>query len=117
MQAQAVLKLTSVSIEYYNYDFKTDLSRLLEKPHKIDNQVITVVRQPPKKKLPLDPVRIHVQGISETTTKDCLRFYLEKFTDVEVQEVYLGCKNNALATFESEPGNYKVKVYTMRQPD
>ena len=97
--------------------FKTDLSRLLEKPHKIDNQVITVVRQPPKKKLPLDPVRIHVQGISETTTEDCLRFYLEKYTDVEVQEVYLGCKNNALAIFESEPGNCKVKVYTMRQPD
>ena len=97
--------------------FKTDFLRNLEKPHKIDDQVITVVRQLPKKKLPLDPVRIHVQGISETTTKDRLRFYLEKFTDVEVQEVYLGCKNNALAIFESELGNCKVKVYTMRQPD
>ena len=89
--------------------FITDLQRLLEKPHKIDDRIITVVRQPPPKKVPLDPLRLHVQGISKTTTKDCLSFYLEKFADVDVEEVYLGVKDNALAVFESEPGNFKTK--------
>ncbi|PFX27306.1 Tripartite motif-containing protein 3 [Stylophora pistillata] len=80
-----------------------DLQRLLEESHKIYGQMITVVRQPPSKKVPLDPLRVHVQGISETTTIDCLTCYLEKFVDVEVENVYLGAKNNALAVFESEP--------------
>ncbi|PFX25344.1 tripartite motif-containing protein 2-like isoform X2 [Stylophora pistillata] len=80
-----------------------DLKRLLEEPHEIDGQMITVVRQPPSKKVPLDPLRVHVQGISETTTKDCLSFYLEKFALVDVEEVYFGVKNNALAVFDGEP--------------
>jgi len=75
------------------------------------------VRQLPKKKLPPDPVKVHVQGISEKTTEDCLRFYLEKFCNVEVVEVYLGCNNDALATFESEPGNFEsiTSIFTMRK--
>ena len=88
--------------------FITDLKRLLEEPHEIDGQMITVVRQPPSKKVPLDPLRVHVQGISETTTKDCLSFYLEKFALVDVEEVYFGVKNNALAVFDGEPGNLKT---------
>ena len=69
------------------------------------------MRQLPKKKLPPDPVKVHVQGISETTTEDCLRFYLEKFSNVEVVKVYLGCNNDALATFESEPGNFESVLF------
>ena len=80
-------------------------------PHVIYGNVITVVRQLPKKKLPLDPVKVHVQGISETSTEDCLHFYLEKFSDAEVMGVYLGCNNDALAIFESEPGNFKTLSY------
>ena len=87
--------------------FISDIQRLLEHPHKIDGQMITVVRQPPSKKVPLDPVRVHVQGISEKTTEDCLSIYLEKFADVDVKEVYFGCMNNALAVFEREPGTFK----------
>ena len=68
------------------------------------------MRQPPKK-VPLDPLRLHVQGISETTTEVTLSFYLEKFADVKVEEVYLGVKNNALAVFESEPGNFQIKKF------
>lgn len=83
------------------------MERLLEKPHKINGKAITVARQLPKKKLPPDPVKVHVQGISETTTEDCLRFYLEKFSDAEVVDVHLGCNNDALATFETEPGNFE----------
>jgi len=89
----------------------TDLERLLEKPHAIDGKAITVVRQLPKKKLPLDPVKVHVRGISEKTTEDCLRFYLEKFSDTKVVEVYLGRSNDALATFESEPGNFESVTF------
>ena len=74
---------------------------------KFHGKAITVARQLPKKKLPPDPVKVHVQGISENTTEDCLRFYLEKFSDAEVVEVYLGCNNDALATFASEPGNFE----------
>ena len=89
----------------------TDLERLLEQPHKINGKAITVARQLPKKKLPLDPVKVHVQGISENITEDCLRFYLEKFSDAKVVGVYLGCNNEALVTFESEPGNFKSLSY------
>jgi len=52
-------------------------------------------------------LKVHVQGISEKTTEDCLQFYLEKFIDVDVVEVYLGYNNDALVTFESEPGNFE----------
>ncbi len=87
--------------------FLTDLTRLLEGPHSIDDNSLTVIRQPPKKKVPLDPFRIHVKGINETrTSKDHLQNYLEKFADADVYDVYFGCNNNALATFETEPGTY-----------
>ena len=66
------------------------------------------MRQTPKKRLPPDRVKVHVQGINETTTEDCLCFYLEKFSDVEVVEVYFGYNNDALATFKSEPGSFEL---------
>ena len=69
------------------------------------------MRQLPKKKLPPDSLKIHVQGISEKTTEDCLRFYLEKFSDADVVEVSLGCNNDALAIFESEPGNLESALF------
>lgn len=65
-----------------------------------------MTKQPPKKKVPLDPMKIHVQELNETTSEDCLRFYLEKFTKVEVAEVFKGYNNNALAIFDAEPGDY-----------
>ena len=85
----------------------TDLERLLEEPQTIKGKAMKVLRQLSKKKIPPDPVKVHVQGISEKTTEDCLRFYLEKFSDAEVVEVFLGSNNDALATFESEPGNFE----------
>ena len=83
----------------------TDMQRLLEGEHKIDKKPIQVVRRPPKKKLPPDPLRVHVQGLNlEKTSKDCLTLYLEKFSNVEVKEVYFGFNDNALAVFGEEPG-------------
>ena len=90
----------------YIYLLVSDLKRLLEVPHSIDKKSITVIRQPPKKKVPLDPLKVHVQGLNETTSDDCLRYYLEKFSEADVSEVYKGSKNNALAVFDADPGNY-----------
>lgn len=85
-----------------------DLRRLLEGPHTIDEKPLKVINQPPKKKVPLDPLKVHVQGLNEKTTKDSLWFYLEKFSKVDVTEVYMGCNNNAMAVFDFEQGK---KIY------
>ena len=81
-----------------------DLKKLLEGPHTIDKKPLRVIKQPPKKKVPLDPRKVHVQELNEKTTKDSLWFYLEKFSTVYVTEVYMGSNNNALAVFDAEPG-------------
>ncbi|XP_068724841.1 protein mono-ADP-ribosyltransferase PARP14-like [Montipora capricornis] len=82
----------------------SDLQRLLEGEHKINKKPIEVRRRPPKKKLPPDPVGVHVQGLNlEKTSKDCLALYLEKFSNVEVKEMYFGPNDNALAVFNEEP--------------
>ena len=62
-------------------------------------------RLSPKKTLPPDPLRVYVRGVNEKTTEDCLLFYLEKFSDVEVKEVVSGRDGKAMAIFASEPGN------------
>ena len=47
-------------------------------------------------------------GLNEKITEDCLLFYLEKYSGVEVKEVIIGCNNNAVAIFEAEPGTTNV---------
>ena len=90
---------------HYVFSWIADLKRLLEGPHTIDKKPLKVIKQPPKKKVPLDPLKVHVQGLNEKTTKDSLCLYLEKFSKVDVTEVYMGCNNNAMAVFDAEPGN------------
>ena len=87
-----------------------DLKRLLDGPHTIDKKPLEVINQPPKKKVPLDPLKVHVQGLNEKTTKDSLWFYLEKFSNVDVTEVYMGFNNNAVAVFDAEPSK---KIYSL----
>ena len=87
-----------------------DLKRLLEGPHTIDKKPLKVIKQPPKKKVPLDPRKVHVQELNEKTTKDSLWLYLEKFSKVDVTEVYMGCNNNAMAVFDAEPGKKYIFV-------
>ena len=61
--------------------------------------------QPPEKKVPPDPVMVHVQGLSlEKTGKDCLELYLEKLSYVEVKDIQFGSNDNVLAVFDSELG-------------
>ena len=89
------------------------MRRLLEGKHSIDGTPIVVRRQRPKKRVPPDPVRIHIQGLSENTTADCLSFYLEKFSgDAEVKEVYFGANNNALVAFDTPPGMQNIFFQT-----
>lgn len=89
-----------------------DRQRLLEGEHSINQKPITVKLQPPKKKVPPDPLRIHVQGLSEKTTEDCLCFYLEKFSGVDVEKVYFGANNNALVVFDCEPGMLHIVYFS-----
>ena len=90
-----------------------DLKRLLEGPHTIDKKPLKVIKQPPKKKVPLDALKVHVQGLNEKTTKDSLWLYLEKFSKVDVTEVYMGCNNNAMAVFDAEPGNNTYSLFVL----
>ena len=87
-----------------------DLKRHCGGPHTIGKKPLKVINHPPKKKVPLDPQKVHVQGLNEKTTKDSLSFYLEKFSNVDVTEVYMGCNNNAMAVFDAEPGK---KIYLL----
>ena len=65
-------------------------------------------KEPLKKKVSLDPLRVQVRGLNEKITEDCLLSYLEKYSGVEVKEVIKGCNNNAVAIFETEPGTTDV---------
>ncbi|CAH3042637.1 unnamed protein product [Pocillopora meandrina] len=80
-----------------------DLQKLLHQSHSINGKVISVKKEPLKKKVPLDPIRVQVRGLNEKITEDCLLSYLEKYSGVEVKEVIKGCNNNAVAIFEAEP--------------
>ncbi|XP_022787787.1 poly [ADP-ribose] polymerase 14-like [Stylophora pistillata] len=80
-----------------------DLQKLLHQSHSINGMVISVKKEPPKKKVPLDPIRVQVRGLNEKITGDCLLLYLEKYSGVEVKQVIKGCNNNAVAIFEAEP--------------
>ena len=85
--------------------FLVDYERLLNQAHRIDGQALVVELQEPEKELPLDPRKLYVEELNPKTSNDCLKFYLEKFSGVDVEDIQFGCNNNALVTFESEPGN------------
>ena len=74
---------------YYSRFFViADLKRLLDGPHTTGKKPLKVMNQPQKKKVPLDPLKVHVQGLNEKTTKGSLWFYLEKFSNVHVTGVH-----------------------------
>ena len=91
----------------------TDLEKLLHQSHFIDGKVISVKKEPPKKRVPLDPIRVLVRGLNEKITEDCLLFYLERCTDVAVKEVTKCFNNNAVAVFEAEPGTTNVTCLSL----
>ena len=93
--------------------FLSDSKRLLRPDsHFVNNVPLTVVKQPPKKKIPFDPVRLHVQGFKEGVVikRDHIQNYLEKFCDVFVTDVRFGSNNlNALVVFDAEPGSCLIQ--------
>ena len=54
--------------------------------------------------------KILVEGISATTTKDGLMFYVERISDLEVKEITYGTRSNqtvnAIVTFHSSIGEF-----------
>ena len=87
--------------------FLVDYERLLHLAHRIDGQALVVELQEPEEEMPLDPRKLYVEELNPKTSNDCLKFYLEKFSGVDVEDIQFGCNNNALVTFESEPGNIR----------
>ena len=85
--------------------FIVDYERLLNQGHRIDGHLLVVELQEPEEEMPLDPRKLYVEELNPKTSNDCLKFYLEKFSGVDVEDIQFGCNNNALVTFESELGN------------
>ena len=73
--------------------------------HIIDQTELTVSLRPPVKKLPPDPCRLHIKGLSEKTTADGLMSFMEVASGLDVLNVDFGTQNNAVVTFEGMPGN------------
>ncbi|XP_028398972.1 protein mono-ADP-ribosyltransferase PARP14-like [Dendronephthya gigantea] len=75
---------------------------LEESPHSM-GQCTLVARK--KKAKVWEKNKILVEGISTTTTRDGLMFYLERISDLEVKEMIYGTRSNqtvnAIVTFES----------------
>ena len=82
--------------------FLVDYERLLNQVHRIDGHLLVVELH---EEMPLDPRKLYVEELNPRTSKNCLKFYLEKLSGVEVEDIQFGCNNNALVTFQSEPGN------------
>ena len=59
----------------------------------------------PHEEMQLDPRKLYVDEVNPQTSKDNLTFYLENLSGVDVDDIQMGCNNNALVTFESEAGN------------
>ena len=82
--------------------FLVDYERLLNQVHRIDGHLLVVELH---EEMPLDPRKLYVEELNPRTSNNCLKFYLEKLSGVEVEDIQFGCNNNALVTFQSEPGN------------
>ena len=54
--------------------------------------------------------KIFVEGISTTTTRDGLKYYVERISDLETKEITYGTRNNktvnAIVTFTSSIGEF-----------
>ena len=73
--------------------------------HIIDQTELTVSLRPPVKKLPPDPCRLHIKGLSEKTTADGLLSFMEVASGLDVLNVDFDTQNNAVVTFEGTPSN------------
>ena len=72
--------------------------------HVIDGCQLKVSLERPIQKLPADPCKLHITGLSERTTRDTLMSFMEVATGLEVLGVDFGAKANAIVTFDGAPG-------------
>ena len=58
--------------------------------------------------------KVFVQGISTKTTKDCLWFYMERISHLDVKDITYGPENgesvNAIVTFGSTIGELEIHI-------
>ena len=80
--------------------------------HIIDKAALTVSLRRPVKKLPPDPCRLHIKGLSEKTTPDGLLSFMEVASGLGVLNVEFGTQNNAVVTFDGTPG---IKLFSFSQ--
>ena len=65
----------------------------------LDGSELHVTIKKPAKKIPVDPKRLLVKGLSEATTRDALASYMEVVSSLEVLRVEFGEQGCALITF------------------
>lgn len=65
----------------------------------LDGSELHVTIKKPAKKIPVDPKRLLVKGLSEATTRDALASYMEVVSGLEVLQVEFGEQGCALITF------------------
>lgn len=73
----------------------------------LDKAKLKVKLKQPVKELPIDTRRLMVKGLSEKTTSDGLRDYMEVVSGVDVLAVEFGEQGRALVTFNETYGKLK----------
>ena len=77
-------------------------------PHSLEGSTLTT-RQ--KKAELSENDKVFVEGVSTNTSKDCLQFYMERISDLDVKNITYGTKSsgsvNAIVTFHGPVGELR----------
>ena len=77
-------------------------------PHSLDGCTLTT-RQ--KKEETSENDKVFVEGISTKTTRDCLQFYMERISELDVKDITYSKKSsesvNAIVTFDDMIGELR----------
>ena len=77
-------------------------------PHCLEESSLTI-RLKKKETLGEEGDKVFVDGISSETSQDCLKFYMERISDLDVENITYGAqKMNAIVTFKSSIGEMKT---------
>ena len=85
-------------------------------PHCLEESSLTIrlmKKEILKETLGEEDDKVLVDGISSETTTDCLKFYMERISDLDVKNITYGAqKMKAIVTFKSSIGEMKRPVLT-----
>ena len=80
-------------------------------PHCLEESSLTIrlmKKEILKETLGEEDDKVLVDGISSETTTDCLKFYMERISDLDVKNITYGAqKMNAIVTFKSSIGEIR----------